>query len=63
MKTFPVIVKLADGEKLDLDHVSNYSINGEKRIADVEINGYRQFFNLDYVVYIGRAFDLEGRGT
>ena len=54
-----VLIKMVDGEKIYLDNASDYSVNGEKRIASVTIDGNRQFFNLNFVKYIGKADVLE----
>lgn len=59
MNTYKVLVCMANGEKIYLDNASNYFVNSNKRLIEVVINGYRQFFNLDFVSYVGRAFDLE----
>lgn len=54
-----VRVYLTNGEVIEFDNASNYSVNKENHVLLVEVNGYRQIFNMDYVIFVGRAIDID----
>lgn len=60
MGVYRLRIKTIDGEKIELENVSKYSVNAESGLATVEINGFKQFFNFNAIKYIGRTFDLDG---
>lgn len=63
VKTNRIRVKFVDGSVMELSGVSSYGLDETNKFAYLVINGYRQFFNFDHVLYIGRVFDLyEGSG-
>lgn len=53
-------VLLTDGCKMLFDNVSDYGLAPECRYAFVVSDGYKHFFNIDYVEYMGRVVDLDG---
>lgn len=55
MYKYKVIVCFANGEKILLNDVTDYSVNSDKKLINVIINGYKQIFNLNFVSYIGMA--------
>lgn len=57
--SYSIVIAFKKGDKKIIHGVTNYSIDAENRYAKVEKNGYRQFFNFDEILYIGRKFDLE----
>ncbi len=59
MVTYGVRVCLDGGQKFEFENVTEYGINEETRAVYVCVNGYRQFFNFDRVLYVGRIFDLD----
>lgn len=60
MVTYDVEIKFTDGSKILLQKVSDYEVDNSDKCVSVMINGYRQFFNFDHIIYIGRVFDLYG---
>lgn len=56
--TFSVQIVFADGEILKIDGATAYGYHDTASSYYVEKNGYRQFFNKEYVKYIGRYYDL-----
>lgn len=60
METFDIVVQMTSGKLLEIQGVNQYIINAENGIFEIHKNGYRQFFNKDYVEFIGRASDLAG---
>ena len=60
MTTYTVLVKFSDGTEMEIKNASGYSLRVEDRFISVEVNKYRQFFNMDSVMFIGRKYDLRG---
>lgn len=50
-----------DHRQMTLENVSDYSWNGETHLLSVTIGNYRQFFNTDHIMYVGRVEDLGTR--
>lgn len=47
-----VRIKLSDGDVIEVNNVDDYIVNRNKGTLCLIIGGYRQIFNLDYVMYI-----------
>lgn len=60
METYKVRIAFIDSSQIELDNVSNYRINTGTGMVEVVIDGYRQFFNINKVLYVGRVKDLDG---
>ncbi len=56
-----VEICFTDNHKMILKNVRDYNWNGETHMLSVTVGDYRQFFNTDYVMYIGRREDLVAR--
>lgn len=59
MNCYKVKVYLMNGEVIEFDNVSNYSVDKEHHVLLVEVNGFRQIFNMDYVIFAGKAIDID----
>lgn len=55
---FDIFIRFTDGSKMILSNVKSYTWNNNMNCLMVEINGYKQMFNLNSVMYVGRVFDL-----
>lgn len=53
-----VCIKLADDKMLHIEGVTEYGYNERTNSYYVIKDGFRQFFNKDYVAYIGNASEL-----
>lgn len=59
MTTYNIKIKLVDGEEVILENVTGFSSNSDTKIVRVDFEtGYRALFNMVFVKYIGRTFDL-----
>ncbi len=56
-----VEICFTDNHKMILKNVKGYNWNGETHMLSVTVGDYKQFFNTDYVMYIGRREDLVAR--
>lgn len=56
--TYDIFIRFTDGSKIILSHVTEYKWDFENGCLKVAINNYWQRFNLNYVMYVGRVFDL-----
>ena len=56
--TYELIIKFVDGTSKIINGVSGYEILKESSMVKVTKNGYNQFFNKDFVMYVGRTFDI-----
>lgn len=56
--TYEIIIRFTDGSKIILPNVKSCTWKNELGCLMVEINGYRQMFNLNSIMYVGRTFDL-----
>lgn len=59
MVTYDLLIKFTDSTEKKISGVSDYELLAEKNVFTVTKNGYRSFFPMDNVVYIGREFDLK----
>lgn len=55
---FDIFIRFTDGSKMILPNVKSYTWNNNMNCLMVEINGYKQMFNLNSIMYVGRVFDL-----
>lgn len=55
---YDIFIRFTDGSKIILPNVKNYTWKYDMGCLMVEINGYRQMFNLNSVMFVGRVFDL-----
>lgn len=55
---YDIFIRFTDGSKIILPNVKSYTWKHDMGYLMVEINGYRQMFNLNSVMFVGRVFDL-----
>lgn len=59
MKTYNVVVSMADGEKFTLVGVTGFKSSTDSETFTVDFDtGYKAIFNKQHVKYIIREFDL-----
>ena len=54
---YDLLVIFTNGEYKTVNSVSKYGINNEIGCAYYDKNGYKSFFPLNQIMFIGRAFD------
>ena len=54
-----VIIKMKDGAVKVIENCSMYEIQADKNLAIVTVNGYNNFFNWNFVQYIGDIEAIE----
>lgn len=59
--TMRVRVVFIDGETISFDSVTQYGITDDNVAYYVVRSGYKMFFNINQVKYIGRSSDLDNR--
>lgn len=55
---FDMIIIFKDNSRMLIPNVSHYRWNESMGAVSVEIDGYRQFFNIDCIKCIGRVEDI-----
>ena len=55
---YDIFIRFTDGSKMILPNVKSYTWNKDLGCLMVDINGYKQRFNLTSIMYVGRVFDL-----
>lgn len=55
---YDIFIRFTDGSKIILPNVKSYTWKHDMGCLMVEINGYRQMFNLNSVMFVGCVFDL-----
>lgn len=55
---YDIFIRFTDGSKIILPNVKSYTWKHDMGCLMAEINGYRQMFNLNSVMFVGRVFDL-----
>lgn len=56
---YDLVIKFKDGSIKIIKSVTNFTANYEGKIFIVEKNGYKSFFPMENIIYIGREFDLK----
>lgn len=54
INTYKELVKFKDGTEKIFENVSNVYINADKKYIKIEIDGFYDYVNFDYVLYIER---------